>query len=99
MGTSIVQSRFDARAQQALKRLIRHNGWTKSQALRECVLRVDEQTAALSRPRIIGIGCIDTGIPDLATNKAHLKDLGVKSMGKGWQRPEERTRGKKAKSR
>jgi hypothetical protein len=95
MGTTTVQSRFDARAQQALKRLVRNNGWTTSQALRECVLRVDEQTATPARPRLIGIGCIDSGITDLATNEAHMKDYGVSSMGKGWQRPQERIRKRK----
>jgi len=77
MGTT-VQSRFDVKAQAALKRLIRGNGWTASQALRECVLRVDEQTAAKPRPRLIGIGCFDSGPGDLATNKKHMEGFGKK---------------------
>ena len=71
-----VQSRFDLKAQAALKKLIRSNGWTTSQALRECVLRVYEQTAA--RPRLIGIGCVDFGPGDLATNKKHMEGFGKK---------------------
>jgi hypothetical protein len=82
-----VQSRFDTKAQAALKRLIRGNGWTTSQALRECVLRVDEQTAAKPRPRMIGIGCVDFGPGDLATNKKHMEGFGKKwrvgKQGKG----------------
>jgi hypothetical protein len=89
MGT-MVQSRFDAKAEAALKRLTRTHGWTTSQALRECVLRVDEETSAKPRPRLIGIGKYDSGIGDLATNKKHMEDFGVKSMGKGWVRPEDR---------
>jgi len=85
-----VQSRFDPKAQAALKRLLRANGWTTSQALRECVLRVDEQTALKPRPRLMGIGCVDFGPGDLATNKKYMKDFGRKSMGKGWIPPEER---------
>ena len=85
-----VQARFDTKAEAALKKLIRSNGWTTSQALRECVLRVYEQTAAKPRPRLVGIGCVDFGPGDMATNKKYLKDLGVKSMGKGWRRPKDR---------
>ena len=91
MGT-IVQARFDVKAQAALKRLIRSNGWTTSQALRECVLRVDEQTTASPRARLIGVGCVDFGPGDLATNKKYLDTLGVKSMGKGWQRHKDRAK-------
>lgn len=94
-----VQARFDAKAQEALERLIRINGWSTSQALRECVLRVDEQATAKPRPRLIGIGCVDSGIPDLATNKVHMRDFGVKSMGKGWKRPEDRSARKKARKK
>jgi hypothetical protein len=90
-----VQSRFDTRAQEALNRLIRTHGWTTSQALRESVLRLAEQTTAKPIPRLIGVGCVDSGVPDLATNKAYMKDFGVKSMGKGWKRPKSRRPGKK----
>ena len=77
MGT-MVQARFDTKAEAALKKLIRSNGWTTSQALRECVLRVYEQTAAKPRPRLIGIGCVDFGPGDLATNKKHMEGFGKK---------------------
>jgi hypothetical protein len=94
-----VQARLDPKAQAALKTLIRTNGWTTSQALRECVLRVYEQSAAKPRPRLIGIGCFDSGVGDLATNKEHMRDFGVKSMGKGWQRPEERSSKRKSRTK
>jgi hypothetical protein len=77
MGT-VVQARFDTKAEAALKKLIRSNGWTTSQALRECVLRVYEQSAAKPRPRLIGIGCVDFGPGDLATNKKHMEGFGKK---------------------
>ena len=77
MGT-MVQARFDTKAEAALKKLIRSNGWTTSQALRECVLRVYEQTAAKPRPRLVGIGCVDFGPGDLATNKKHMEGFGKK---------------------
>jgi hypothetical protein len=73
-----VQSRFDPKAQAALKRLLRTKGWTTSQALRECVLLVDEQTNAKPHPRLIGAGCFDSGITDLATNPKYMKGFGKK---------------------
>jgi hypothetical protein len=83
----MVQARFDTKAEAALKKLIRSNGWTTSQALRECVLRVYEQTAAKPRPRLTGIGCVDFGPGDLATNKKHMEGFGKKwrvdKKGKG----------------
>lgn len=88
----MVQARFDSKAQAALKRLTRSNGWTTSRALRECVLRVDEQSATKPQPRLVGIGCVDFGPGDLATNKKYLDDLGVKSMGKGWRPPKSRAK-------
>jgi hypothetical protein len=82
-----VQSRFDPKAQAALKRLIRAKGWTTSQALRECVLLVDEQNAARTRPRLIGAGCFDSGVTDLATSPKYMEGFGKKwrvdKSGKG----------------
>jgi hypothetical protein len=77
MGTT-VQARFDSKAQAALKRVTRSHGWTTSQALRECVLRVDEQAAANPHPKLIGVGCFDSGATDPATNKKHMEGLGKK---------------------
>jgi len=91
MGTT-VQARLDDKAEAALKRLIRSNGWTTSQALRECVVRVDEQTKAKRGPRLVGIGCVDFGPGDLATNRKYLESMGVKSMGNGWRRPKNRAK-------
>ena len=76
--SATVQARFDEKAQAALKRLIRTHGWTASQALRECVLRVDEESKAKPRPRLIGIGSIDSGAGDLATNKKRMEGFGKK---------------------
>ena len=77
MGTT-VQARFDAKAEAALKRVTRINGWTKSQALRESILRMDEATTAKPHPRLIGAGSFDSGIADLSTNKKHMEGFGKK---------------------
>jgi hypothetical protein len=86
MGSS-VQVRLDDETEAALKRIASAEGWTTSEALRFCIHQVDRQRGAKRRQRLIGIGEFDSGIPDLATNKKYLDDLGVKSMGKGWRRP------------
>jgi len=85
-----VQARLNEETQAALDRLSRSNGWTASRVIRESILFMDENRATKPRPKMIGIGEFDSGIDDLATNKKHLEDLGVTSMGKGWVRPQER---------
>jgi hypothetical protein len=84
-----VQARLDPESQAALDRLVRRHGWTTSKAVRESILQMDGQHAPKARRMLIGVGEYDSGIPDLATNKKYLEDLGVKSMGHGWRRPEE----------
>jgi Arc/MetJ-type ribon-helix-helix transcriptional regulator len=85
-----VQVRLDKESEAALQQLVRDNGWTASQAVRNSLRRAAEKQKPKSRPRLIGIGMYDSGIGDLATNKKHMESFGVKSMGKGWARPEER---------
>ncbi len=92
-----VQARLDKATEAALKRLIRSEGWTPSEAIRECIRESDERRSIPVVRKLIGVGMFDSGITDLASNKAHMKDYGVKSMGKGWRRPEERSRKAKAK--
>lgn len=82
-----VQARLDEKTQAALGRLVRVHGWTASRVIRESILFMDEKRSPKPRRKLIGIGEFDSGIPDLATNKKHLEDLGVKSMGRGWRRP------------
>jgi hypothetical protein len=90
--TTTVQARLDEETQAALERLVRRHGLKPSDAVREGIRLLDKQKAPPIRPRFVGIGCVDFGPSDLSTNKAYLKDLGVKSMGKGWRRPDERKR-------
>jgi hypothetical protein len=87
-----VQVRLDKAAEAALEQLVRVNGWTASQAVRDSLLKAAEQQKPKPRPRLIGIGCVSFGPGDLATNKKHMKDFGVKSMGKSWRPPKERAR-------
>jgi hypothetical protein len=77
MGATI-QVRLDEKSEAALKRLVRAKGCTPSQAVRESILKDDEQLRAKPRPRLIGIGCVSFGPGDLATNKKHMEGFGKK---------------------
>jgi hypothetical protein len=90
--TTTVQARLDEETQAALDRLVRQRGLKPSDAVREGLRLLDKHHAPPARPRLVGIGCVNFGPGDLATNKKHMKDFGVKSMGKGWRRPNERSR-------
>jgi hypothetical protein len=82
-----VQARLDEKAEEALLRIARSEGWTTSQVIRECILEGAERRAAKPRPRLIGAGCFDSGVTDLATNKKHMEGFGKKwrvdERGKG----------------
>jgi hypothetical protein len=91
MGTT-VQVRLDKESEAALRQLVRAKGGTASQAVRESILKAAQQLKARPVRRLVGIGCVDFGPGDLATNKERMRSIGVKSMGKGWRRPEERKR-------
>jgi hypothetical protein len=81
---AIVQVRLDEEMREKLDRAARRLGLSRSEALREGIRLVDQTAGASSAPRLAGIGCVDFGPGDLATNKKYLKSLGARSMGKGW---------------
>jgi len=82
-----VQARLDEKAETALREIARIEGWTTSEAIRECILEGAERRAAIQRPRLIGAGCFDSGVTDLATNRKHMEGFGKKwrvdKQGKG----------------
>ena len=86
MGTT-VQARLDKKAEAALRVIAKSEGWTASQVIRECLIEGAAKRAAKPRPRMIGIGCVDFGPGDLATNKKHMEGFGKKwrvdKKGKG----------------
>jgi hypothetical protein len=87
-----VQARLDEETRATLDRLVRRHGWTTSKVVREGIRMLDKHHAPPVRPRLIGIGKYDSGIPDLATNKKHMEGFGEKSMGKGWRPPRDRAK-------
>ena len=71
-----VQTRLDLESRRALDRLTRRLGWTPSRVIREGIRVLDSCYRSNRKQRIVGLGKFSSGIPDLASNKAHLKGFG-----------------------
>jgi hypothetical protein len=73
---SAIQARLDDRSRKRLSVLVRELGWSPSQVVREG-LRVLEASFLRKKKRgVIGLGKFCSGLPDLGSNKKHLRDFG-----------------------
>ena len=74
--TRIVHARIDPATEKLLRRLEQQLGWSDSRIVREGIksLRV---LLAPGRRRIVGLGQFRSGVPDLGSNKRHLKGFGT----------------------
>jgi hypothetical protein len=73
---SAIQARLDDRSRRRLTVLVRELGWSPSQVVREG-LRVLEASFLRKKKRgIIGLGKFSSGLPDLGSNKKHLRNFG-----------------------
>jgi hypothetical protein len=71
-----IQARLDDRSRKRLAVLVRELGWTPSRIVREA-LRVLEASYLHRKKRgIIGLGKFESGVPDLGSNKRHLRNFG-----------------------
>ncbi len=77
MGTT-VQARLDKETQAIFDRL-RRSGRTTSDIIREAIRLVDRQNGAGTAGKMIGIGMIRSGVPDMGSNKKYLEGLGSNS--------------------
>ncbi len=88
--TTTVQARLDKETQAILDRL-RRSGRTTSDIIREAIRLVDREYNSGAAGRMIGIGMIRSGVPDMGSNKKYLEGLGSNSgVGK---RPKARAEG------
>jgi hypothetical protein len=71
-----VQARLDDSSRRDLERLARRLGWSPSMVVREALRRMATSYPLDGRPRIAGLGKFSSGIPDLGSNKKHLKGFG-----------------------
>jgi hypothetical protein len=71
-----IQARLDDRSRKRLSTLVRELGWSPSQVVREG-LRVLEASHLRKKKRaIIGLGKFASEVPDLGSNKKHLRGYG-----------------------
>ena len=75
MGAS-VQARLDRESQRALAQLVRRLGWSPSQVVREGLRLLAVCHGGRAGKKIVGLGKFCSGIPDLGSNKNHLKGFG-----------------------
>jgi hypothetical protein len=73
---STVQARLDPSARRDLEQLVRTLGWSPSKIVREALRQMAVSHPPPARPRIVGLGKFSSGIPDLGSNKKHLKGFG-----------------------
>jgi hypothetical protein len=72
-----VHARLDPESRRALEKVRRRLGWSESKAIREG-LRLLAATHALDHAsKIVGIGAFSSGVPDLGSNKEHLRAFGT----------------------
>lgn len=71
-----VQARLDSESRRNLDRLVRRLGWSPSRVVREALKRMASSYPTNQR-RITGLGEFSSGVPDLGSNKEHLKGFGV----------------------
>jgi hypothetical protein len=81
-----VQARLDGETEAALDNLVRRLGWSTSKVVREGIRLVEKHHAVAKRPRLVGVGMYDAGIPDLSTNKKYMDGYGQKRRKKDARR-------------
>jgi hypothetical protein len=70
----IVQARLDADTERALVRLVAELGVSRSMVIREGIRLL--AASQLKRRKIAALGRFSSGIPDLASDKSHLRGFG-----------------------
>jgi Ribbon-helix-helix protein, copG family len=75
MATTI-QARLDEETTKELASLVRRLGWSRSRVMREGIRVLAAIHPPSKRPKIAGIGEFTSGIPDLGSDKKHLKGFG-----------------------
>ena len=55
---------------------MRELGWSPSEVVREGLRVLEASRLVRKKRRIVGLGRFSSGVPDLGSNKQHLKDFG-----------------------
>lgn len=72
----VVHARLDEESERILARLRRRAGLRDSEVIRRGIRALAGLLLAPSRTKIVGLGKFESGIPDLGSNKRHLRDFG-----------------------
>ncbi len=73
---SAIQTRLDAPSRKRLAVLVRELGWTPSQIVREGLRVLSASYLRRKKRGVIGLGKFSSRVPDLGSNKKHLRDFG-----------------------
>lgn len=71
----IIHARLDAQTERMLREVERRMGWSDSEVVRAGIKILNGVLLGGAR-RIVGLGQFRSGIPDLGSNKDHLKRFG-----------------------
>ena len=71
-----LQARLDPRSQLALERLVRRTGWSRSRVVRKGAKLLEACYGIPPAKRVIGVGRFASGLPNLGSNKKHLRGFG-----------------------
>lgn len=71
----VIHARLDVETDRMLRQIERRLGWSDSKTVREGI-RVLNSLLPRRRRKIIGQGQFQSGIPDLSSNKDHMKGFG-----------------------
>ena len=74
--SSIIHARLDLETQRMLQQLERRLGWSHSQVVREGIRALSRALAHGRARTVVGLGQFRSGVPDLGSNKEHLKGFG-----------------------
>lgn len=71
-----VQARLDREAQLALERMVSRLGWSPSRVVREGLRLLAACHGSPRGKKVFGAGRFASGLPDLGSNKKHLRGFG-----------------------
>ena len=74
--SKVVQARLDDETESLRTKLQKQTGWSNSEIVRRGIRLLASVSLSTSKRRFSGIGKYDSGVPDLATNKAHMEGFG-----------------------
>jgi len=72
----VIHARIDKETEQLLGNLERWLGWNYSKIIREGILALNELHVPKYSRQIVGLGQFRSKVPDLGSNKDHLKGFG-----------------------